>query len=130
MHHSLVLSLRTSYLIGVNYMDTDVPRIAHFLMTDPSLLSLLSDTNMFFLDFYLETQRTRPPGQTQSWQTQAWWPERNRVRRQGALILFDLALFAAGPESAIFFLDGLRDGSLGLTTRVGSGGVARALYDR
>jgi hypothetical protein len=47
--------------------------------------------------------------------------------RQGPLILFNLTLFAARPESAVFFLDGFRDGSLGLTALVRAGRVAGAL---
>lgn len=45
------------------------------------------------------------------------------------LILLDFAFLAAGPEGAVFvlFLDGLGDGSLGLTARVRAGGVAGAL---
>lgn len=74
------------------------------------------------LTFDFKTQRARFPRESVRGRHQ-----RCRVHRQGPLILFDLAFLAARPESAIFFLDGLGDGSLGLTARVGAGGVARAL---
>lgn len=54
---------------------------------------------------------------------------RDATHRRGCLILLDLAFLAARPESAVFvlLLDGLGDGSLGLTARVRAGGVAGAL---